>query len=111
MALQAITNINIDFYENKYSYVIFESGKYLLGVKKIGGKDRENVEISEMPRNFIYDNGNAFVFYQKSIAVYNSLRMKIKEYNGSMLITDPIVFGDGRNVAFLVSNKLIMFGI
>lgn len=103
--------INIDFYEDKYSYVVFETGKYLLGVKKIGGKDRENVEISEMPRNFIYDNGNVFVFYQKSMEVYNSLRMKIKEYNGSMLITDPIVFGDGRNVAFLVSNKLIMFGI
>lgn len=37
MKISEISNksvINVDFYEDRYSYVIFESGKYLLGVKK-----------------------------------------------------------------------------
>lgn len=80
-------------------------------MRNIGGKEKKNIEIREMPKYFIYDNGNIFICYQKGITVYNSFKMMLKEYNSSMVITEPIVFGNGRNVAFLVSNKLIMFSI
>lgn len=103
--------ISVDIGNKKYAYSEFENGKYFLGVRNIGGKEAKNVEIREMPKHFIYDNGNIFVCYQKSIEVYNNFKMKIKEYDSSMVITEPVIFGEGRNVAFLVSNKLIIFSI
>lgn len=106
---ESIVNIDID--RKKYAYTEFNNGKYFLNVGNIGGKISKNIEIKEMPKHFIYDNGNIFVCYQKSITVYNSFKMLLKEYDSSMVITKPIIFGNGRNVAFLVSNKLIMFGI
>lgn len=103
--------VNIDIDQEKYAYVMFEDGNYYLGVRNIGGKESKNVELREMPKHFIYENGNIFVCYQKNVEVYNSLKMKIKEYDSSMAITEPIVFDNGRSLAFLISNKLIMFSI
>jgi len=103
--------VSVDTDKEKYSYVMFKDNKYLLGVESIGDEDNSIIEIREMPKQFIYDDGNIFVSYQKGMAVYNGFKMKIKEYNSDMVITQPIIYGNGRNVAFLVSNKLIMFSI
>lgn len=106
---ESIVSIDID--DKKYAYSKFENGKYFLGIKIIGGTEKENVHIKEMPKYFIYNNGNVFVCYQKNIEVYNSFKKKIKEYESVMIITEPIVFENGHSTAFLVSNKLVMFSI
>jgi len=106
---ESIVNIDVD--DKKYAYTEFNNGKYFLGIRSIGGKETKEIEIREMPKHFIYENGNIFICYQKGIVIYNGLKMLLKEYDSSMIITKPIVFGNGRNIAFLVSNKLVIFGI
>lgn len=112
--ISAIENesvVSVDIDGKNYSYAVFEEGNYFFGVSKIGGKSTKNIETREMPKYFIYDNGNVFMCYQRDMTIYNSFKMKIKEYNSNMVITEPVIFGAGRNVAFIVSNKLIMFSI
>ncbi len=103
--------VSLDLDENKYSYVEFNNGKYLLGIKNIGGKDKEEVEIKEMPKHYIYLKDKVYVCFQKEMYVYNNYKMKIKEYNSDMVITKPVILGEGNNIAFLVSNKLIIYTI
>ncbi len=103
--------VSLDLDENKYAYVEFSNGKYLLGIKSIGGKDKEEVEIKEMPKHYIYLKDKVYVCFQKDMYVYNNYKMKIKEYNSDMVITKPVILGEGNNIAFLVSNKLIIYTI
>lgn len=103
--------VGIDMDKNKYAYVTFEDGKYFMGVRTVGGKDTKKIQLSEMPKYFVYNNGNIFVCYQKGVEIYNTLKMKIKRYDSDMVITSPTVFDNGRSLAFLISNKLIMFSI
>ncbi len=103
--------VSLDLDRNKYSYVEFNNGKYLLGIKSIGGKDKEKVEIKEMPKHYIYLKDKVYVCFQKEMYVYNNYRMRIKEYNSDMVITKPVILGEGNNIAFLVSNKLIIYTI
>ena len=103
--------ISLDLDLNKYSYVKFENGKYLLGINSVGGKNKKEIEIGDIPKNYVYSNGKIYVSYQKEMAIYNDLKMKIKEYKSDMVITKPVIIGNGNDVAFLVSNKLIIFTI
>ena len=103
--------VSLDLDENKYSYVEFNNGKYLLGIKSIGGKDKEKIEIKEMPKHYIYSKNKVYVCFQKEMYVYNDYKMMIKEYNSDMVITKPVILGEGNNIAFLVSNKLIIYTI
>ena len=103
--------VSLDLDENKYSYVEFNNGKYLLGIKSIGGKDKEEIEIKEMPKHYIYSKNKVYVCFQKEMYVYNDYKMMIKEYNSDMVITKPVILGEGNNIAFLVSNKLIIYTI
>ncbi|MBR6689164.1 MAG: hypothetical protein IKL68_04030 [Clostridia bacterium] len=103
--------VSLDLNKNKYSYVEFEKGKYFLGIKSIGGKDTKEIEVKESPKYYIYTKDKAYVCFQKEMQIYNNFKMKIKEYKSEMVITKPIVFGEGNGVAFLVSNKLIIYTI
>ena len=103
--------VSLDLDENKYSYVEFNNGKYLLGIKSIGSKDKEKIEIKEMPKHYIYSKNKVYVCFQKEMYVYNDYKMMIKEYNSDMVITKPVILGEGNNIAFLVSNKLIIYTI
>ena len=103
--------VSLDLDKNRYAYVEFNNGKYLLGIKNIGGKDKEEVEIKEMPKHYIYSKDKVYVCFQKEMYVYNNYKMRIKAYNSDMVITKPVILGEGNNIAFLVSNKLIIYTI
>ncbi len=103
--------VSLDLDESKYSYVELENGKYLLGIKKVGGKENKEVEIKELPKHFIYLKDKVYVCFQKEMHIYNNFKMQIKEYKSDMVITKPVILGEGNNIAFLVSNKLIIYTI
>lgn len=103
--------VSLDLNKNKYSYVEFENGKYLLGIRSIGGKNTKEIETKEAPRHFIYMKDKTYICYQKEMHIYNNFKMKIKEYKSDMVITKPVILGEGNNIAFLVSNKLIIYTI
>ena len=103
--------VSLDLDKNKYSYVEFENGKYFLGIKTIGGKDKKEIEINELPKHFVYIKDKVYVCFQKEMHIYNNSRKEIKEYKSDMVITKPVILGEGNNIAFLVSNKLIIYTI
>ena len=57
----------------------------------------------------LYENGIAYVCFNKRIETYNDFGMKIKEYESDIVVTKPIVFNEGKSLAMTISNKLIMF--
>lgn len=103
--------VALDMDDGRCSYVEFKNGKYLLGIKKIGGKETKEVDVKELPKHFIYLNDKVYVCFQKDMYIYNNNKMQIKEYKSDMVITKPVVLGKGNNIAFLVSNKLIIYTI
>ena len=64
-----------------------------------------------MPKHYIYSKDKVYVCFQKEMYVYNNYKMRIKAYNSDMVITKPVILGEGNNIAFLVSNKLIIYTI
>lgn len=103
---------NIGDYDKRYAYTkLDETGSYVLGIKKMLSDDTKTIAIGDAPKYFKYENGIIYVCYANKIEAYNNFGMKIKNYDSSMVITEPIVFNDGKSIAMSVSNKLIMFTI
>lgn len=99
-------------YNKMYACISSNSeGKYVLNINKMLSKYEKNIELKETPKYITYDNGIIYVGNQKSIEAYNNLGMKIKKYNSDIVITEPVIFNNGRSAALVVSNKLIMFTI
>lgn len=103
---------NIGDYDKRYAYAkLDETGNYVLGIKKMLSDDTKTIAIEDAPKYFKYEDGIIYVCYAKKIEAYNNFGMKIKKYDSSMVITEPIVFNGGKSIAMSVSNKLIMFTI
>ena len=47
----------------------------------------------------------------KEINIYNRWGMHIKKYVSDSIITNPVVFNDGKNMAIIYSNKIVVIGI
>lgn len=60
---------------------------------------------------FTYYNSLAYVVQNKEINIYNRWGMHIKKYQSDNIITEPIVFNNGKNIAILYSNKIVIIGI
>ena len=67
--------------------------------------------LSDAPKYFEYENGIAYVCYSKKVEAYNNSGVKIKTFDSDMVITEPIIFNEGRSFAMTISNKLILFTI
>ena len=104
-----ITFLDID--GRKYSYVTSKKTGYYLGIRKVGTELEKEIPIEEQPRYYIYDNGKIYVCYQKKMCIYNNAKIKIKEYQSNTVITKPVTMNSGHDIAFLVSNKLIIYTI
>lgn len=104
--------VNIGEYDKKYAYVgLNEIGDYVLNIKKMASDSITTIPIEDIPKYFKYQNGVAYVCFGKKIEAYNNLGMKIKKYDSDIVITEPIVFNNGRSIAMAISNKLIIFTI
>lgn len=104
--------INIGDYNKRYVYIkLDETGNYVLGIEKMMSDSLKTITIDDVPKYFEYENGIIYVCYAKKIEVYNNFGMKIKNYDSDMVITEPVVFNNGRSVVMAISNKLIMFTI
>lgn len=68
-------------------------------------------KFDESVKHFIYYNSLAYIVQNKEINVYNRWGMHIKRYESSSVITEPIVFNNGRNIAIAYSNKIVILGI
>ena len=103
---------NIEAYDLKYAYIKFgEESGYYLTFSKILSKEEKDTSIKEVPKYFFYNNGLAYLCYSKSIEVYNNFGMKIKEYSSDTIITKPVIFNEGKSVALMISNTILMFSI
>lgn len=104
--------LSIGDYSKKCAYIEqANDGDYILCIRNMLDEKTKNVPIEDIPKYFMYDNGVAYICYSKKIEAYNNFGMKIKTYDSDMVITEPIVFCNGRSVAMTISNKLIMFTI
>lgn len=104
--------VNIGDYDKRYAYTeLDEAGNYVLKTRKMTSDSIKTIPINDVPKYFQYENGIIYVCYQKKIEAYNNFGMKIKNYDSNMVITEPIVFNNGRSMAMAISNKLIMFTI
>ena len=104
--------VNIGDYDKKYACIeLNNDGKYLLSIRKMMSEKTKTVGLNDIPKYFEYANGIAYVCYSKKIEVYNSSCVNIKNYSSDIVITEPIIFNDGRSLAMAISNKLIMFTI
>lgn len=103
---------NVGDYNNRFAYTqIATNGSYILNLRKMKSDSIISVELNDTPKYFVYEEGMAYVCYGKNIEVYNNFGMKIKNFEGDMVITEPVVFNNGRSVVMAISNKLIMFTI
>ncbi len=104
--------VHIADYENRYVYTALdENGKYVLVIRKMLSNKAKMIELKDVPKYLAYKNGIIYVCYDKMIEVYNNSGIKLKSYNSNIIITEPIIFNDGRSLAMTVSNKVIMFTI
>lgn len=103
---------NIGDYNKRYAYTkLDENGNYILGIAKMTSDKTRTIPIYDVPKYFKYENGIAYVCYFNKIEAYNNFGMKIKNYDSKIVITEPVVFNDGKSVVMSVSNKLIFFTI
>lgn len=82
--------------------VVMQNNRY----EEIGKhKFEENVKY------FTYYNSLAYVTYNKEINIYNRWGMHIKRFVSSSIITTPIIFNSGKNIAISYSNRIVIIGI
>lgn len=105
--------LNIDIAYNKYFYVSHNQGseEYVFSIIEFGSKKRKTIKISEAPRHFILKDQITYISYAKKINIYNSFGVNIKNYNSPNIITKPVVFNNGKSIAFISSNKITIFTI
>lgn len=105
--------INLDIDNKKIAYVSTQGDKanYILNIAKYNGKIKGDSNIDEAPKYFLYEYGLIYVCSQKQIKVYNTFGINVKNYESNTTITKPIIFNNGKNVAFSVSNRVTIFGI
>lgn len=104
--------VNVGDYSKRFAYTELDSkGNYLLTIRKMTSDKIKTVELTSNPKYFKYENGLIYVCYSKNIEVYNNLGMRIKSYASDMVVTEPVIFNNGRSLAMAVANKLIMFTI
>ena len=65
----------------------------------------------ENVKYFTYYNSLAIVTYNKEIDIYNRWGMHIKKFTANSIITNPIIFNEGKNIAINYSNKIVVIGI
>ena len=111
--ISELNAINLDINNNKIAYISAERDKanYVLNIAKYNGKIKGEADINEAPKHFVYESGLVYVCSQKQINIYNTLGMNVKNYESDITITKPIIFNDGKNVAFSVSNRVTIFEI
>ena len=104
--------VGVGEYAKRYAYTqIDENGEYVLNIRKMTSDSIKTIAIDDTPKYFEYKNGVAYVCYGKKIEAYNNLGMRIKNYDGDMVITEPVVFNNGRSIVMAISNRLLMFTI
>jgi len=103
---------NVGDYNKRCAYTqLNEAGNYELNIKKMTSDNINTIALEDTPKYFAYEDGIAYVCYSKKIEAYNNFGMKIKNFDSDMVITEPVVFNNGRSVVMAISNKLIMFTI
>lgn len=106
-----ISNISID--KSGISYIYKEIADEENTVEFLN--NRYNIigtyKFKDSIKHFIYHNSLAYVIQNKEINIYNRWGMHIKKYNSNSIITNPIIFNDGKNIAVVYSNKIVVIGI
>lgn len=106
-----ISNISIDKSGIAYIYKEMSNDENTIEIlnsrfKNIGiNKNNNGV------KEFIYYNSLVYAVQNKEINIYNRWGMHIKRYKSESVITKPIVFNDGKNIAIVYSNKIVILGI
>ena len=60
---------------------------------------------------FSYYNSLAYVISNKEMNIYNRWGMHIKKFTASSIITEPVIFNNGKNIAINYSNRIVIIGI
>lgn len=112
-SISDINATNLDIYNGRIAYITTDAStaKYVLYVDKYNGKSAKNVEITDTPKHFVFENDLIYICSQNEINIYNKRGSRVKSYTSDMTITKPIIFDDGKSVALKISNKIVMFKI
>lgn len=106
-----ISNIAIDKSGIAYTYKDIEDNKNKVDILNKRYKIIGTSELDNSIKDFVYYNSLAYVVQNKEINIYNRWGMHIKKYKSENLITEPIVFNSGKNLAIVYSNKIVVLGI
>jgi len=108
---KSISNIAIDKAGISYTYKELSGNKNIIEFLNNRYKIIGTNEVEENVKEYIYYNSLAYVLHNKEIDIYNRWGMHIKKYQSDTVITKPIIFNGGRNIALVYSNKIVIVGI
>lgn len=106
-----INLLNIDISSKEYIYISSESNNYILSYLKFGDDKNTNIPLKDVPIHLVCFEGLVYIGYKKMISIYNAFGHNIKNYTSETILSNPIVFNDGKNVAVATSNQIIIFNI
>lgn len=106
-----ISNISIDESGISYIYKEISDSENTIEILNNRYDSIGTYKFNDSVKEFIYHNSLAYIIQNKEINIYNRWGMHIKRYTSDSIITKPIIFNKGKNIAIVYSNKIIVIGI
>lgn len=106
-----ISNISIDESGISYIYKEISDSNNTIEILNNRYDSIGTYKFNDSVKEFVYHNSLAYVIQNKEINIYNRWGMHIKRYSSDSIITKPIIFNEGKNIAIVYSNKIIVIGI
>lgn len=111
-----ITDRNISFISADYTgsaclYKDISNDSSIIEMQSSILNINNKIKTEEAPKYFKYENNLAYVTYGKKMYIYNRWGLLVKRYDSETIITEPIIFNSGKNIAIKYSNKIVIVGI
>lgn len=106
-----ISNISIDASGVSYIYKEISDENNTLVVLNNMYETIGEYKFNENVKYFNYYNSLAYVICNKELNIYNRWGMNIKNFTATSVITNPVIFNNGKNIALNYSNRIVIIGI
>lgn len=106
-----ISNISIDASGVSYIYKEISDENNTLVVLNNMYDTIGEYKFNENVKYFNYYNSLAYVICNKELNIYNRWGMNIKNFTATSVITNPVIFNNGKNIALNYSNRIVIIGI
>lgn len=113
-SITEIDPIDIAINNLKYVYTVSDTeddGYVICNISKINNEKDITFQIKEQQKYFkvLYDL--IVIGCQSEVYIYNMYGLKIKDIKINGVVTDPILFNNGKNLLMVISNNVLIFNI